>query len=258
MTAMTVPSADDPTACLLIIGDEILSGRTQDANLKFLGERLGAMGIRLREARVVPDNEAMIVEAIGTCRARYTYVFTTGGIGPTHDDITTACVAKAFARAVVRHPEAERKLRAYYGDRTNEARLRMAEVPDGAGVELIENHMSVAPGYRIENVFVLAGVPSVARAMFDALAPRLKGGAPVYSHSVDAHVREGDIAERLAAIQETYPDVAIGSYPFMRHDKLGTSIVARATDKGRIALVIGEVVAAMRALGAEPTLGPAP
>ncbi|MDX2143145.1 MAG: molybdopterin-binding protein [Rhodospirillaceae bacterium] len=254
---MTAP-ANDPTACLLIIGDEILSGRTQDANLKFLGERLAAMGIRLREARVVPDVEAMIVEALNACRARYTYVFTTGGIGPTHDDITTACVARAFGRKVVRHPEAERKLRAYYGDRTNEARLRMAEIPDGEGVELIENHMSVAPGYRIGNVFVLAGVPSVARAMFDALASGLRGGAPVYSQSVDAHVREGDIAQQLSAIQDAHPDVAIGSYPFMRHDKLGTSIVARATDKARIARVIDEVAAAMRALGGEPVLGPEP
>lgn len=255
---MTAPPAEDPTACLLIIGDEILSGRTQDANLKFLGERLAAMGIRLKEARVVPDVETMIVEAVNACRARYTYVFTTGGIGPTHDDITTAAIAKAFGRRVVRHPEAERTLRAYYGDRANEARLRMAEIPEGAGVELIENHMSVAPGYRIDNVFVLAGVPSVARAMFDALAPGLKGGAPVYAQSVDAHVREGDIAERLSAIQDAHPDVAIGSYPFMRHDRLGTSIVARATDKQRIVLVIAAVAEAMRALGEEPTLGPAP
>jgi len=128
---MTDAPARNPTACLIIIGDEILSGRTQDANLKFLAERLAAMGIRMMEARVVPDDEARIVAALNAVRHAYTYVFTTGGIGPTHDDITTACVARAFGRAVVRHPEAERKLRAYYGERTNEARLRMAEVPDG-------------------------------------------------------------------------------------------------------------------------------
>jgi molybdopterin-biosynthesis enzyme MoeA-like protein len=248
----------NPTACMLIIGDEILSGRTQDANLKFLGERLAAMGIRLCEARVVPDAEARIVEAVNTARALYTYVFTTGGIGPTHDDITTLCVAKAFGRKVVRHPDAEKKLRAYYGDRTNDARLRMAEVPDGPGVSLIENHVSVAPGYCIENVYVMAGVPSVARAMFDAVAPTLKGGAPVYAQSVDGHVREGDIAASLSALQEQYPAVAIGSYPFMRVDKLGTSIVARSTDRAAIADVIGKVAAIMRKLGAEPVLGPEP
>ncbi|MBL8628331.1 MAG: competence/damage-inducible protein A [Rhodospirillaceae bacterium] len=248
----------NPTACVLIIGDEILSGRTQDLNLKFLAERLGSLGIPVREARVVPDVEAKIVDALNTCRKEYTYVFTTGGIGPTHDDITTPCVAKAFGRKVIRHPDVEKKLRAYYGERTNEARLRMAEVPDGDGVSLIENLISVAPGYRIENVFVLAGVPSVARAMFEAIAPSLQGGPPVYSQSVDGHVREGDIAARLAEIQAEHPAVAVGSYPFMRHDKLGTSIVARGTDKDSIAVVIGKVAETMRKLGAEPVLGPAP
>src|SRR5262249_11744889 len=130
---------NEPTACVLIIGDEILSGRTQDANLKFFAERLAQLGIRLREARVLPDVPAMIIETVTTMRARYTYVSTTGGIGPTHDDITTACVAQAFGRKVIHHPEAEKKLLAYYGERANEARLKMAEVPDGPGVELIEN-----------------------------------------------------------------------------------------------------------------------
>ena len=243
---------------LIIVGDEILSGRTQDAHLKFFGERLAAMGIGLSEVRVLPDVESRIIEALNAMRSAYTYVFTTGGIGPTHDDITTPCVAKAFGRKVIRHPDAERDLRAYYGDRTNDARLRMAEVPDGAGVSLIENHISVAPGYRIENVFVMAGVPSVTRAMFDAVAPTLKGGDPVYSQSVDAHVREGDIAADLSAIQNAHPHVAIGSYPFMRLDKLGTSIVARSTDKATIAAVIAKVAAAMRVLGGEPIIGPSP
>lgn len=255
---MTQPSPPAPTACVLVIGDEILSGRTQDSNIKFLAERLGSMGIRLNEARVIPDVEAKIIDALNTCRKEYTYVFTTGGIGPTHDDITTPCVAKAFGRAVIRHPEVEQKLRAYYGDRTNEARLRMAEVPDGDGVTLIENLISVAPGYRIENVFVLAGVPSVARAMFDAIAPGLQGGPPVYSQSVDGHVREGDIAARLAEIQSEHPTVSIGSYPFMRLDKLGTSIVARSTDKAAIATAIDKVAEAMRGLGADPVIGPVP
>lgn len=261
-TPTSVPTSSGatapPTACVLIIGDEILSGRTQDTNLKFLAERLGGIGIRLREGRVIPDVEATIVDAVNMARKAYTYVFTTGGIGPTHDDITTSCVAKAFGRNVIRHPDVEQKLRAYYGDRTNDARLRMAEVPDGPDVELIENLISVAPGYRIENVFVLAGVPSVARAMFDAIAPKLKGGPPVYSQSVDGHVREGDIAARLAEIQAEHPDVAIGSYPFMRLDKLGTSIVARSTDKEAIRAVISKVAAAMRALQADPVFGPRP
>lgn len=251
-------TANTPTACLIIIGDEILSGRTQDANLKFFGERLAAMGIRLGEARVVPDIEARIVEAVNAARTLYTYVFTTGGIGPTHDDITTHSIAKAFGRKVIRHPEAEQKLRAYYGDRTNEARLRMAEVPAGDGVKLIENHVSVAPGYSIENVYVMAGVPSVARAMFEAVAPSLQGGPPVYSQSVDGHVREGDIAASLSALQNEYPQVSIGSYPFMRLDKLGTSIVARSTDKAAIAAVMAKVADVMRTLGGSPVLGPPP
>jgi molybdenum cofactor synthesis domain-containing protein len=247
---------DAPTACLLIIGDEILSGRTQDANLKFLGERLAAMGIRLKEARVVPDVPAAIIDAVNTCRVLYTYIFTTGGIGPTHDDITTECIAAAFGRKVIRHPETARKLTAYYGARTNEARLKMADVPDGPDVEIIDNHITAAPGYRIGNVFVMAGVPAIARAMFDAVAPTLKGGDPVFSNSVDAEVREGDIAAELGEIQSRHPHVSIGSYPFIRNDKFCTSIVARATDKTAIDHVLGEVAAIMRAKGGDPVMGP--
>ena len=247
-----------PTACVLIIGDEILSGRTQDANVKMFGERLAPLGVRLREVRIVPDTEAAIVEAVNQLRERYTYVFTTGGIGPTHDDITTNCVAKAFGRKVIRHPGAEARLKDYYGPKANEARLRMADVPDGPDVELIDNMMSVAPGYRIGNVYVMAGVPQVARAMMDMVIPRLKGGDPVFSQSIDAHVREGDIADRLAEIQAQHPDVTIGSYPYMRHDKLGTSIVARSTNKAEIAAVIGKVAMTMRELGADPVTGAAP
>ena len=247
--------ADPPTACVLIIGDEILSGRTQDSNLKFFGERLAAMGIRLKEARVIPDVPDVIVETLNTCRALYTYVFTTGGIGPTHDDITTVCVARAFGRKVVRHPEAVRRLVTYYEGKTNEARLKMAEVPDGPDVEMIDNRVTAAPGYRIANVFVMAGVPSIARAMFDAAAPMLKGGDPVYANSVDGAVREGDIAAELSAIQDRYPNVSIGSYPFMRDNKLGTSIVARATDKAAIAAALHEVAELMRAKGATPVEG---
>ncbi len=247
--------SEAPTACLLIIGDEILSGRTQDANLKFFAERLGALGIRFKEARVIPDVPEVIVEALNTVRALYTYVFTTGGIGPTHDDITTACVAKAFGRNVIRHPEAVKKLVAYYGHMPNDARLKMAETPDGPDVALIENRATAAPGFRIGNVFVMAGVPSIARAMFEAVAPLLKGGDPVFSNHVDAEIKEGDIAAELTAIQARYPHVAIGSYPFAREGRFAVSIVARSTDKSAIEAALGEVAAVMRSKGATPTPG---
>jgi len=246
---------DAPSACLLIIGDEILSGRTQDANLKFFGERLAAMGIRLKEARVIPDVPSVIVETLNTCRALYTYVFTTGGIGPTHDDITTACVAEAFGRKVIRHPEAVKKLVAYYGHTPNEARLKMAETPDGPDVALIENRATAAPGFRIGNVFVMAGIPSIARAMFDAVAPRLTGGAPMFSNHVDGEIREGDIAAELTDIQARYANVSIGSYPFMREGRPCVSIVARATDKSAIMAALEEVAGVMRAKGAAPAMG---
>ena len=239
-----------PTACVLIIGDEVLSGRTQDANLKFFGERLAAMGIRLREARVIPDVPDVIVETLNTCRTLYTYVFTTGGIGPTHDDITTPCVARAFGRKVIRHPEAVQRLTTYYEGHPNEARLKMAEVPDGPDVELIDNKVTAAPGYRIGNVFVMAGVPSIARAMFEAAAPMLTQGEPVLSGHVDAPVREGDMAAELAEIQARYPQVSIGSYPFMRDGGPCTSIVARSTDKAAISKALEEVAAVMRGKGA--------
>jgi molybdenum cofactor synthesis domain-containing protein len=247
--------SDAPTACLLIIGDEILSGRTQDANLKFLGERLAAMGIRLKEARVIPDIPDVIVEALNAVRAQYTYIFTTGGIGPTHDDITTACVARAFGRGVIRHPEAVKKLVAYYGHVPNDARLKMAETPDGPDVALIENRATAAPGFRIGNVFVMAGIPSIARAMFEAVAPLLQGGAPMLSDHVDAEIKEGDIAAELTAIQERYPHVTIGSYPYAKAGNFWVSIVARATDKVAIAAALGEVAAVMSSKGAAPTFG---
>ncbi len=241
-----------PTACLLIIGDEILSGRTQDANLKFIGQRLAEMGILLQEARVIPDVPDVIVETLNACRARYTYVFTTGGIGPTHDDITTACVARAFGREVVRNPEAVAILKEYYGERVNDARLKMTEVPDGPDVELINNRVTAAPGYRIENVYVLAGIPKIAQAMFEAFAPTLKGGDPVHSGHVDALVRESEIAAALSDIQIKYPHVSIGSYPSMRNDQFCTSVVARSTDQDAVSAVLAEVTDAIRAMGIDP------
>lgn len=246
--------SDTPTACILIIGDEILSGRTQDTNIKYMAGRLGQLGIKLKEARVVPDQPEAIVAAVNFCRVLYTYVFTTGGIGPTHDDITTACIARAFGRKVIRHPDAEKKLRAFYKDKgdVNEARLKMAETPDGPSVTLIENLVTSAPGYRIENVFVMAGVPSIAQAMFEAAVPLLRTGDPVFSGSVDGEVREGDIAADLTALQEKYKSVSLGSYPSVRNNKLCTSIVARSTDKALITAALAEVAEMMRRFGAEP------
>lgn len=255
---MTVQTRESPTACIIVIGDEILSGRTQDTNIRFIAERLGAIGVRLKEARVVPDVHETIVGTINEMRKQHTYVFTTGGIGPTHDDITTDAVSAAFGRKVVRHPRIVEAMRIYFKEQLNEARLRMANVPDGPDVDLIDNTLSIAPGYRIENVFVLAGVPSIAQAMYAALEPSLTRGDRVYSQSVDAEVREGDIAETLSAIQDAHPSVAIGSYPYAHSGVGRTSIVARSTDRAEIARVIKEVADMMRALNAEPNFGPTP
>lgn len=248
--------SEAPTACVLIIGDEILSGRTQEANLKYFAARFAQLGVRLKEGRVIPDDADVIVGTLNTVRGLYSYVITTGGIGPTHDDITTACVARAFGRGVVRHPGVVEKMTAYFGDRLNDARLKMAEIPDGPDVSLIESETTIAPGYRIENVFVLAGIPSIAHAMFEALAPQLERGAPMLSGNVGAAVREGDIADGLTAIQKKFPSVAIGSYPSMRAGGFHTSIVARSTDAQAIAKVLEDVAALMRAQGCDPVRDP--
>ena len=239
------------TACVLIIGNEILSGRTQDVNLAFLGERLNEAGVRLREARVIADDEAVIVAAVNEARARFDYVFTTGGIGPTHDDITAECVAKAFGVPLIRNPEAVRILEDFYPTgHLNRDRLRMANTPEGAS--LIENPLSGAPGFRMENVFVMAGVPAVMRAMFEAIAHTLSGGAPLLSRTVVAELGEGLLAAGLRAVQESYPDVEIGSYPFQRDGRFGARLVLRATAPDRLQAAAGEVEALVRDLGAEP------
>jgi molybdenum cofactor synthesis domain-containing protein len=222
------------TACLIIIGNEILSGRTVDANLSYIAARLGEIGIRMAEARIVPDDEAAIVEAVNACRARHTYVFTTGGIGPTHDDITAQSIAKAFGRRFERNREAERRLLAYYPpERVNAARMSMADMPEG--VALIDNPISVAPGFRIENVHVLPGVPQIMQAMLDGLLPSLRGGARVLSRAITVLAPEGDVAAAgLGDLQARFPALEIGSYPFWRPEGPGTTIVLRGTDQAQI------------------------
>lgn len=239
------------TACLIIIGNEILSGRTEDKNTPYLAKQLNDCGISLREVRVVPDIEQEIVDAVNACRARYDYIFTTGGIGPTHDDITSDSIAKAFGVKNVLNPEARAILGEHYGDKDlNEARLRMAHTPEGA--VLVENPISLAPGYQIENVFVLAGVPLIMQAMFDSLRHRLVGGPPVLSRSVRAELPEGKIAKGLGRIQDTYSDVEIGSYPFFRAGVVGCTLVLRGTNEERLAGAVDEVRGLIRALGVEP------
>ena len=248
-------SASEParpvTAAILIIGNEILSGRTKDANLPWLAERLNAIGIRVMEARVIADIPEAIIAAVNETRARFDYVFTTGGIGPTHDDITSECVARAFGRPLLLNDEARARLERHYPPGgLNEARLRMAHVPEGAS--LIDNPVSAAPGFQIGNVFVMAGIPAVMQAMFEGVRHRLSGGRPMQSRTVAAHIGEGVIAKDLGALQARYEDLEIGSYPFVRQGRFGASFVVRGTEPARIAACIEELEAIVRKLGAEP------
>jgi molybdenum cofactor synthesis domain-containing protein len=231
------------TAAVLVIGDEILSGRTKDKNIGTIAEHLTGLGIDLKEVRVVPDAEPEIVAALNALRTRYTYVFTTGGIGPTHDDITVDCVAKAFGVAVEYHPRAVEIMRARVattGGVMNEARMRMTRVPIGA--ELVLNKLSAAPGFWIGNVIVMAGVPNVMQAMLEFVTPQLKTGARMLSESVRADLREGDIGTELGEVAKKHPDVVIGSYPFM-DDKLGgnTNVVVRARNAQKLAAAMHAV-----------------
>lgn len=239
------------TACVLLIGNEILSGKTQDKNLQFLGAELARRGVRLEEARVLPDDKDEIIAALNACRARYSYVITTGGIGPTHDDITAECVASAFNRDLILHDEAVELLRRS-GRELNPARLKMAHVPEGS--VLIENPLSNAPGFRIDNVFVLAGIPSVARAMFATFADQLGVGDAIHSRNVDVFLPEGDIAQPLGGLAERYPDVEIGSYPFSREGRYGANLVVRGVDESVVEEVMGRVIGAMRELGGDESV----
>jgi molybdenum cofactor synthesis domain-containing protein len=241
------------TACVLVIGNEILSGRTQDENLAYIAKGLAASGVVLQEARVIPDIEAVIIRQVNELRAKYDYVFTTGGIGPTHDDITSECVAKAFGVKWTLHPEAHKIfLSLYKPDDLNEARLRMAHTPEGAS--LIPNPVSRAPGFQMGNVYVMAGIPRVMQAMFDSVRPTLKGGPPVLSRTVGCDLPEGAIAKGLGAVQARYADIDIGSYPFYRRGSFGTSLVLRGRDPKRLDQAAQDVAAMVKELGGAPTL----
>jgi molybdenum cofactor synthesis domain-containing protein len=254
MSAAPAPKSEY-TAVIVVIGNEILSGRTQDANLQYIAKKLTDWGVRLREARVIPDIEEVIVRTINEVRAAFDYVFTTGGIGPTHDDITADALAKAFGVKLVCHQETFRKMEAAYKPgEFNTARQKMCFIPEGASV--IENAVSIAPGFQIGNVFVLAGVPSIMRAMIDTLRNRLVGGPPIQSRTVSVYLGEGVIADGFAALQKQYPAIDMGSYPFYRAGRFGTSLVLRGTEAASLDRAAAELTAMVRALGAEPQAEP--
>ena len=239
------------TAAMLVIGDEILSGRTQDTNSNYVARQLTAIGIDLSEVRVVGDIEDEIVAALNALRTRYDFVFTSGGIGPTHDDITADAVAKAFGVGIGYHPEAYALLEARYAKgEFNEARKRMARIPDGG--TLVKNSASVAPGFQIGNVFVMAGVPMVMRAMMEEILPRLPRGAPVLSVTISTALPEGTIAQGLADIQKTYPEAAIGSYPWYRDGTFGAQLVVRSRDTAMVEAAAKDIEALAVKLGAVP------
>ncbi len=245
----------NPTAAVLIIGNEILSGKTQDVNLNAIAQRLLPIGVRLVEARVVADVEAAIVAAVNALRAAYDYVFTTGGIGPTHDDITAASVAKAFGRPLIQNPEAAKLLLHYYGaDKLTPTRLLMANTPEGA--TLIHNPVSAAPGFQIENVFVMAGVPEIMRAMMEDCAARIKGGPAFQSRTVNCLVPESVIAVGLGLIAQDFSDCDIGSYPWFRLGQYGLSLVVRGTDSARLDAAAAEILALVRAHDVTAALAP--
>ena len=242
-------------AALLVIGDEILSGRTQDKNVAQVASWLNVQGIRLSEVRVVADDTAAIAEAVNMLRASNDYLFTTGGIGPTHDDITIDAVAEALGVGVVIHPEARAILERYYETRggLNEARLRMARVPDGA--ELIPNRMSGAPGIQIGNVFLMAGVPSITAGMLDALTGTLEGGLPVLSATIGSWAIESEVAELLRETEREHEGCAIGSYPFFREGRVGANFVVRSTDEAVLEAVCQALTIGLNALGREAVPG---
>jgi len=252
-----VTQSDTVTAGLVVIGDEILSGRTQDANIAYLAKWLNEEGVALREVRVVADDPAAIIEAVNTLRERCDYCFTTGGIGPTHDDITVDAVAEGFGVGIVYNEEALQMLAGHYGaDQLTDARKRMARVPEGG--DLVRNPISGAPGVRKDNVFMLAGIPGIMRGMLEGLRGELAGAEPMQSDAVTVFAAESEMAERLAAIQDANPDVSIGSYPFFRQGEIGAALVVRSTDGQRIPPVLKAIRAAAEAIGARWVNGEPP
>jgi len=242
------------TAAVIVIGDEVLSGRTKDVNINFLAKGLTDIGVRLKEARVIADDSVTIQEVVGACRKAYDYVFTTGGIGPTHDDITAQAIADLIGLPLVLDAEAHRRLIDRYGeDHLNEARLKMAHVPQGA--RLIDNPVSAAPGFRVDNVFVMAGVPMIVEAMFESFKGELTGGDPVLSRTISSFVMEGELAAGLGAIQERYPTLSLGSYPYYRGGKFGVSVVVRGTSPNEVEGAVDVVNQLIRELGGEPIEG---
>ena len=243
------------TAGLAVIGDEILSGRTQDKNINQVATWLNAQGIRLAEVRVVPDVEDRIVEAIEALRGDYDYCFTTGGIGPTHDDITVDAVAKALGVPVIVHPQARAILERYYADKggLNAGRLRMARVPQGA--ELIENKMSGAPGIRLGNLFLMAGVPHITAGMLDALTGTLEGGRPLVSVTVGAFAPESEVADLLRQAEQSAAGISIGSYPFFKEGRVGSNFVVRSEDVEKANAVAEELAGKLAEVGYEPVAG---
>jgi len=239
------------TACVLVIGNEILSGRTKDANIQYLAVELNKIGVRLMECRVIPDIEATIVATVNEVRRKFDYVFTTGGIGPTHDDITADCIAKAFGVGISENPEAIDRMTRHYGDAAlfTPARRRMARVPHG-GI-LVDNPVSVAPGFQMENVFTFAGIPKIAEGMFQSMKHRLAGGAPMVSRTVRTNLPEGIIAEPLGVLQKSYADLDIGSYPGFRNGKVSVSLVLRGTDDTRLAAAASELMGTIRGMNGE-------
>ena len=243
------------TAALLVIGDEILSGRTQDKNIAQVATWLNRQGIRLEEVRVVPDVGARIASAVNELRRTYDYVMTTGGIGPTHDDITVDSIAAAFEVPVIVHPEARRILEDYYATRggVTDARLRMARVPEGA--ELLPNPTSGAPGVRMDNVFILAGVPSIAAAMMEALDGKLEGGRPMVSATVGAYAAESEVADLLREAEAANDGVAIGSYPFFKDGRYGANFVVRSDNGNLVERTAKDLERRLSEAGIEPFSG---
>ena len=253
----TPPNALDnttrsPTAAVILIGNELLSGRTQDINLQYIAAKLSTHGITLRETRIIPDDKDIVVDAVNTLRNANDYLFTTGGIGPTHDDITADCIASAFGVALPIHPVAEQLLLAYFKERDiqpNEDRLRMARIPEGG--QLIDNPVSAAPGFNIGNVFVMAGVPRIMQAMFDSVLPSLAKGPTILSVSVTCNLGEGTLAASLRELQARFPMLDLGSYPGKFEGALRVMLVARGTDTDAMGQIEDELKSLITALGGD-------